>query len=59
MNIIYLGIISENKKKWNGYLKNGKIDTSIKDDRFYVKPYTYEFDLTGSSKALKFQITKP
>ena len=47
------------KKKWNGYLKNGKIDTSIKDDRFYVKPYTYEFDLTGSSKALKFQITKP
>ncbi len=40
--------------KWNGYLENGKIDTSIEDTRFYIKPYTYEFDLSGSSKALKF-----
>ena len=41
---------------WNGYVDDEleKIDTSITDDSYYVPIYTYEFDLTGSSKALSF-----
>ena len=39
---------------WNGYLKDGKINTSQENKDFYIKPHTYVFDLTGSSKALRF-----
>jgi hypothetical protein len=40
--------------KWNGYVGSSRLfDTSIKDD-IDIKKYTFEFDLTGSSKALSF-----
>ena len=41
---------------WNGFTNSKKeaFDTSYKDDKYEISQYTYEFDLTGSSKALKF-----
>ena len=41
---------------WNGYLnvKDGAWDTSRINNNYDVPRYTYEFDLTGSSKALSF-----
>ena len=41
---------------WNGY-KNGQagnFDTSDVSNKYTIPRYTYEFDLTGSSKALSF-----
>jgi hypothetical protein len=42
--------------QWNGYLNDegGEFDTSIISDEYKIPRYTYEFDLTGSSKALNF-----
>lgn len=42
--------------QWNGYLngKDGAWDTSKTNNNYDVPRYTYEFDLTGSSKALSF-----
>lgn len=38
---------------WNGF-KNGEFDTSMISSKYKIPRYTYEFDLTGSSKALSF-----
>ena len=44
------------EKLWyyNGKLDSGEYDLSLTDNRYDIKSYTYEFDLTGSSKALSF-----
>lgn len=41
---------------WNGSLneEGGEFDTSKTSDEYQIPRYTYEFDLTGSSKALSF-----
>ena len=41
---------------WNGHLNDeyGKFDTSKTSTKYEIPRYTYEFDLTGSSKALSF-----
>ena len=39
---------------WNGYKNEntGEFDTSKTSNKYQIPKYTYEFDLTGSSKAL-------
>ncbi|MDA9342223.1 hypothetical protein N9Q84_04525 [Flavobacteriaceae bacterium] len=41
---------------FNGYQneKVGKFDTSKTSNEYQITRYTYEFDLTGSSKAISF-----
>jgi len=41
---------------WNGYKngKEGEFDTSETSNKYEIPRYTYEFDLTGSSKAISF-----